>query len=171
VKIFSSRVIQGLKAMAKRTNSLPVKNFRKDADDWIGDCLDDNGSPYFKRHDGKEAIGICRNGQNTPTTLFIDASRKDVSRSIRQDGWRWPSRKYGDKPKGVQSIIFQREDGWTEGKAQKWLKGHGYQYKDMDTEREKDAIRFRQKDPGEFLRCRRNNDKFGKGVDVIFCFN
>jgi len=57
------------------------------------------------------------------------------------------------KPKGstkteVQTVIFNKKEGWTQDKASSWLKSHGMHSGKVDDTGE--SLRFRQRDPGDF---------------------
>jgi len=73
----------------------------------------------------------------------------------------------GGKPKinssHPQSILF-RKRGWSENKARKWLKKHGYKSGKVD--KTKNYLRFRQESPSKFKEFRIQS--FGtKGIKVI----
>jgi hypothetical protein len=63
----------------------------------------------------------------------------------------------------VQSLLFKREDGWTESKAKRWAKTHGYRTSKVDVT--DNYIRLRQREPrsGAVKRTK----TFGRGIKAI----
>jgi hypothetical protein len=63
----------------------------------------------------------------------------------------------------VQSLLFDREAGWTVSKAKAWAKSHGYRYGKVDVTDQ--YIRVRQFDPKGFKTKR--TITFGRGIRAI----
>lgn len=63
----------------------------------------------------------------------------------------------------VQSLLFQKEHGWTAAKAKAWAKKHGYKHGKVDVT---DAyVRLRQEPPEHFEVLR--TVPFGKGIKAV----
>jgi hypothetical protein len=63
----------------------------------------------------------------------------------------------------VQSLLFSRADGWTEGKAKQWAKAHGYKHGKVDVTDQ--YVRLRQFDP-KGLKIKRTIP-FGRGIKAV----
>ena len=63
----------------------------------------------------------------------------------------------------VQSLLFDRDAGWTVSKAKAWAKSHGYKYGKTDVTDQ--YIRIRQFDPKGFKTKR--TITFGRGIRAI----
>ena len=58
---------------------------------------------------------------------------------------------FGEGHSRVQSVLFDRHS-WSVGSAKLWLSRNGFKYGDLD--KTEDKLRFRQEEPGEFVRFR-----------------
>jgi len=66
----------------------------------------------------------------------------------------------------VQSVVFEKSEGWTKPNAKKWLKANGYYYDSCDTK--KTQFRFRQFNPKDLYGRYYISEKIQKGgKDII----
>jgi hypothetical protein len=74
------------------------------------------------------------------------------------------SRTPGKGHSRVQSLLFRRDDGWTERRAKNWARDHGFKTSKVDLTDE--HIRLRQRPPGGRMRT----VQFGHGISAVMRF-
>lgn len=65
----------------------------------------------------------------------------------------------------VQSVVFEKDAGWTLSKAKKWLKANDFK---TDVDEKPNTYRFRQFEPSKRYTFRTKN--FGNGILAVIGF-